>query len=97
MRRAFEALCRRIGHKVALTVNYDGFRLYDTLSDASFEKVSELQARYFGTAERYTTSAFMRMKLGAGLAAPQAAAHVFEARGEAAAYAARHAAAADDR
>ena len=27
VRRVFEALCRRIGRKVALVVNYDGFRL----------------------------------------------------------------------
>ena len=32
VRRVFEALCRRIGHKVALVVNYDGFSLDETLS-----------------------------------------------------------------
>ena len=59
----------RIGHKVALVVNYDGFRLDETLSDAFFEMVSELQAKYYSAAMRYTTSAFMRMKLGAELSA----------------------------
>jgi propionate CoA-transferase len=78
VRRVFEALCRRIGHKVALVVNYDGFRLDETLSDAYFEMVSELQAKYYSTAVRYTTSAFMRLKLGAELSAGRSAAHVFE-------------------
>ena len=78
VRRVFEALCQRIGHKVALVVNYDGFRLDESLSDAYFEMVSELQAKYYTTAVRYTTSAFMRMKLGAELSARQSAAHVFE-------------------
>ena len=90
VRRVFEALCRRIGRKVALVVNYDGFRLEDSVADAYFEMVAELQARYYSTAVRYTTSAFMRAKLGAELSARRSAAHVFENRGEAVAFAARH-------
>jgi propionate CoA-transferase len=90
VRRVFDALCKRIGHKVTLVVNYDGFRLDETLSDAYFEMVSELQARHYSTAVRYTTSAFMRMKLGAELASRRAAAHVFETQAEAAAFAAGH-------
>jgi propionate CoA-transferase len=89
VRRVFEALCRRIGHKVALVVDYDGFRLDESVSDAYFEMVSELQARYYSTAVRYTTSAFMRLKLGAELSARRSAAHVFETRDEAVAFAAQ--------
>jgi propionate CoA-transferase len=72
-------------------VNYDGFRLDETLSDAYFEMVSELQAKYYSTAVRYTTSAFMRLKLGAELSARRSAAHVFETHDEAVAFAAQHA------
>jgi propionate CoA-transferase len=89
VRRVFTALCKKIGHKVALVVNYDGFRLDESLSDAYFEMVSELQSRYYTTAVRYTTSAFMRMKLGAELAARRSAAHVFETHAEATAFGAR--------
>jgi propionate CoA-transferase len=89
VRRVFEALCRRIGRKVALVVNYDGFRLDEALADAYFEMVSELQAKYYSTAVRYTTSAFMRLKLGAELSARRSAAHVFETRDEAVAFAAQ--------
>jgi hypothetical protein len=86
VRRVFDALCSGIGHRVALVVNYDGFRLDETLSDAYFEMVSDLQRRHYSTAVRYTTSAFMRMKLGAELSTRQSAAHVFETRAEALAF-----------
>ena len=39
--------------------------------------LAELQAKHYTTATRYTTSAFMRMKLGAALPSRQAAAHIF--------------------
>jgi propionate CoA-transferase len=90
VRRVFEALCRRIGRKVALVVNYDGFSIDETVADAYFEMVADLQARYYSTAVRYTTSAFMRMKLGAELQARRSASHVFESRSEAVAFAAEH-------
>jgi len=90
VRRVFESLCQRIGRKVALVVNYDGFYLDEPLADAYFEMVSELQSRHYSTAVRYTTSAFMRMKLGAALSERRAAAHVFESRSEALAFAAYH-------
>ena len=90
VRRVFEALCRRIGRKVALVVNYDGFRLDEAISDAYFEMVSGLQAKYYSTAVRYTTSAFMRLKLGSELESRGAAVHVFETRAEALAHATLH-------
>jgi len=42
-----------------------------------------MQSRYYETASRYTTSAFMRLKLGAGLKDRDVAPHVFETRQEA--------------
>jgi len=42
-----------------------------------------MQNRYYETASRYTTSAFMRLKLGAGLKDRDVAPHVFETRREA--------------
>jgi len=90
IRRVFEGLCRRVGRKVALVVNYDGFKLDESLADAYFEMVSDLQSKYYSSAVRYTTSAFMRMKLGAELSARRSAAHVFETRSEALIFAAQH-------
>ena len=83
VRRVFDALCSKVGRKVALIVNYDGFRLDEAFSDAYFEMVADLQAKHYTTATRYTTSAFMRMKLGAALPSRQASAHIFETHAEA--------------
>jgi propionate CoA-transferase len=86
VRRVVDALCGAIGHKVAFIANYDGFRLDESMIDAYFEMVAGLHARHYTTATRYTTSAFMRMKLGASLPLRNAAAHVFETRAEAVAF-----------
>ena len=61
------ARCREIGSKVHLIVNYDGFDLDPVVSDAYFSTIAYLESRYYETASRYTTSAFMRLKLGASL------------------------------
>jgi len=45
--------------------------------------ITYMQNRYYETASRYTTSAFMRLKLGAGLKDRDVAPHVFETRLEA--------------
>jgi propionate CoA-transferase len=83
VRREFEERCRAIGRKVALIVNYDGFELDPAVADAYFSMITYLQGRYYTTASRYTTSAFMRLKLGAALAERALAPHVFETLGEA--------------
>ena len=66
VRREMERRCRAIGRKVALVVNYDGFTLDPAVSDAYFSMITYLESRYYTSASRYTTSAFMRLKLGAG-------------------------------
>ncbi len=67
VRREVESRCRAIGKQIALVVNYDGFTLDPAVSDAWFSMISYLEDRYYTTASRYTTTAFMRLKLGAGL------------------------------
>ncbi|SAL02397.1 3-oxoadipate CoA-succinyl transferase subunit alpha [Caballeronia pedi] len=83
VRRVFDALCTKVGRRVALIVNYDGFRLDESQADEYFEMVADLQARHYSTTTRYTTSAFMRAKLGEALFSRHAAAHVFETHAEA--------------
>jgi propionate CoA-transferase len=90
VRREFERLCRGIGRKVHLIVNYDNFVLEPAVSDAYFSTVAYLQQRYYETASRYTTSAFLRLKLGAALAERSLAPSVFETRSEAHEFALRH-------
>ena len=86
VRREVETRCKAIGHKVALVANYDGFYLDPNVSDAYFSMVTYMQNRYYVSASRYTTSAFMRLKLGAGLAERNFAPHVFETWAEAQAF-----------
>ena len=86
VRREVESRCRAIGHRVALVANYDGFTLDAAVSDAYFSTITYLQQRYYTSASRYTTSAFMRLKLGASLAERALAPHVFETLPEAQAF-----------
>ena len=86
VRRVFEALCDRIGRKVDFVANWDGFLIDDWVADAYFDMVAGLHAKYYASATRYTTSAFMRMKLGSALGARDTASHIFESRAEANAF-----------
>jgi propionate CoA-transferase len=90
VRREFERRCRAIGRKVHLVVNYDNFALDPAVSDAYFSTVTYLQQRYYETASRYTTSAFLRLKLGAALAERNLAPSVFETPLEAHEFSLRH-------
>jgi propionate CoA-transferase len=83
VRREVERVCLEIGKPVALIVNYDDFYLEPRVSDAYFAMIAYMERRYYSSASRYTTSAFMRMKLGEGLAERHVAPHVFESRAEA--------------
>lgn len=83
VRREVESRCKAIGRPVALVVNYDGFYLDPVVSDAYFSMIAYMQDRYYSSASRYTTSAFMRLKLGEGLSQRNVAPHVFETQAEA--------------
>jgi len=90
VRREVEGRCRTVGKRVALVVNYDGITLDPAVSDAWFSMIAYLEDRYYSTASRYTTSAFMRLKLGTGLTERQLKPHVFETAPEAHEFASAH-------
>ena len=73
-----------------LVANYDGCQIDPMVADAYFSMITYMQGRYYTTASRYTTSAFMRLKLGAGLSERDLKPHVFETPAEAHAFAAAH-------
>ena len=87
VRREVERVCRTVGKPVALVANYDGFHLEPVVSDTYFSMIAYLEQRYYSSASRYTTSAFMRLKLGEGLAERHVAPHIFETGVEARAFA----------
>ena len=78
-----DALCTPIGRRVHAIVNYEGFELGRDLDDAWAAMVERLGQRWYDGVTRYTTSAFLRAKLGAALAKRRLAAHIFESEPEA--------------
>jgi propionate CoA-transferase len=86
VRRVMEEKIQEIGQRVALVANYDNFRIDAAVADTYAAMVRYLETNYYTTASRYTTSAFLRVKLGEALSRRRVAAHIFETRGEADAF-----------
>ena len=86
IREAVEETCRAIGRRVAVVVNYDAFRIEDRVLDAYAEMVRHMEEAHYTTVTRYTTSAFLRMKLGDALSRREVAPHVYETEAEARAF-----------
>jgi propionate CoA-transferase len=72
-----------IGSKVEAVIDYDGCSIDPAVAEAWFDMARDVQTRFYSKASRYTTSAFMRLKLGAALAWREMAPHVFETAAEA--------------
>ncbi len=70
--------CKGIGHKVDVVVNYDGFEIDDPVLDEYTEMVRVLVDTHYRKVSRYSTSAFLRMKLGPKLGDRGASPNVFE-------------------
>jgi propionate CoA-transferase len=72
-----------IGTKVRMVVNYDNFYLAPGLEDYYVSGVRGLAERYYESVTRYTTSSFMRLKLGGHLTERGLSPHIYESRTEA--------------
>jgi propionate CoA-transferase len=83
IRAAVEAIVAPVGRKVYTIVNYDNFSISPELVDAYSDMVKDLVDRYYSGVTRYTTSAFLRMKLGDALARRDVAPHIYESSAEA--------------
>lgn len=83
VRREIEARLEPLGHKVYGVVNYDHFTLDPEVEDDWAAMVRELVDRHYLAVTRYTTSGFLRSKLGAALAARGVAPHIHETAAEA--------------
>ena len=83
IRSQAEAILVPLGRKVDAIVNYDNFSIVPELADAYVETVKTIVSRFYDKVTRYTTSAFLRMKLGEGMNARGLAPHIYESRGEA--------------
>jgi len=76
-------ICEPLGHKVYAVINYEGFVLERSVEDAYLEMVEEMVSRFYIGATRFTTSAFMRAKLGDTLARRGLSPYVYESEAEA--------------
>ncbi|HUP29157.1 MAG TPA: acyl CoA:acetate/3-ketoacid CoA transferase [Usitatibacter sp.] len=83
VRRVIEERVQLIGRKVALVANYDGFLMDAAVADTYAAMVRYLETHYYTTSTRYTTSAFMRLKMEEALSRRRVSPHIFETREEA--------------
>ena len=86
VQREIEDRLLPLGHRVYGVVNYDHFRLDEEAEDAWLAMVRSLVERHYINVTRYSTSSFLRAKLGPALAARGVAPHVYETAAEAAAH-----------
>jgi propionate CoA-transferase len=83
VRRELSLRLEPLGHKVYGVINYDHFVLDPEVQDDWAAMVREIVDRHYLAVTRYTTSGFLRSKLGAALAARGVAPHIFETADEA--------------
>lgn len=83
IKEAVERILLPLQRKVYTIVNYDNFTILPDLVDEYAEMVKYLIDRYYSGVTRYTTSAFLRVKLGDALMKRDVAPHIYESPQEA--------------
>ena len=81
-----EAVASRVGplgRKVNAVISYDACLIDPDITEAWFAMAADVESRFYTHVSRYTTSAFMRLKLGDALARREVAPHIFETPHEA--------------
>jgi propionate CoA-transferase len=72
-----------LGKRVKTIVNYDNFSIVQDLEDDYINMVKHVVSEFYTDTTRYTTSAFLRMKLGDELKRRDIAPHIFQSKEEA--------------
>jgi propionate CoA-transferase len=76
--KAAETKLAPLGHRVYAIVNYDNFSISPELLDEYSAMVRSLTDRFYSGVSRYTTSGFLRFKLGEALQNRGVAPHIFD-------------------
>ncbi len=76
-------ICEPLGRKIYAVVNYDGFEMAPNLADDYARMVRTVVERYYLKVTRYSTSSFMRAKLGHTLLERGVPPHIYESASEA--------------
>ncbi|MDD9909432.1 MAG: acyl CoA:acetate/3-ketoacid CoA transferase [Ahrensia sp.] len=82
----FRLYLQGLGRKIDLISNYDGISIAPRMASKFADFLSTTENEFYRTATRYTTSAFLRQKLGQDLKNRSISPHIFETRQEAADY-----------
>lgn len=83
IRSKVSEICKPLGKRVKTIVNYDNFSIVPELEDDYIKMVKYVVSEFYSDVTRYTTSAFLRMKLGDELKRRQMAPHIFQSKEEA--------------
>ena len=83
IRALVERNVARVARKVYGVVNYDHFSILPELQDAYLDMVKDVVSRHYIDVTRYTTSGFLRQKLGDALSKRGLSAHIYESAEEA--------------
>ncbi len=83
VKEAVEKILAPLGKKVHTIVNYDNFNMVPDLVEDYTEMVKYLVNKYYSEVTRYTTSTFLRMKLGDALQKRGVKPHIYESSKEA--------------
>ena len=78
IREAVFAVFDRVGRRFSAIINYDSSDIAPDMADQWFAMAAEVEQKCYDHVSRYTTSAFMRLKLGDALARRDVAPHIFE-------------------
>jgi propionate CoA-transferase len=83
IREVVDNFLRPIGKRVKAIINYDSFDADPEILGAYMDLVHYVEKTYYLEVSRYTTSGFMRLKLGKGLGDRKVSSQVYETRAEA--------------
>ena len=83
LREAVETPMRAVGKRMHSVVNYDGFVCDEDVMDDYADLVKTIDDTYYLSVSRYSTSAFLRLKLGKELGKRQLSSHIYETEEEA--------------
>ncbi len=86
LRKILVDACLKAGRRVNSVVNHDGCRIAEDLYDDYADMIQYMLTHHYITTTRYTTSAFMRMKMQEALSKRGLQPHIFERRDEVEAY-----------
>jgi propionate CoA-transferase len=86
IREAVERCLAPLPHKVPAIIDYDNFHVLPQAIDEYSDMVRDLAHKYYSRVTRYTTSAFLRVKLGEALRQRGVAPHIFESAEQARAH-----------